>query len=572
MIQHNGVAVSPGIAIGTAYVYKKHTCIADHITVGDAETAHQMALYEAASRKVQSELQHLEGETDEQAEILQTHISFLTDEELAEEIRTEILKNSKCAQWAVESVYGQVIETLEASSDPVFKERIADITDVRNQLLMELRGESSTGLEALSRPVILVAEELLPSDTIAMDPSKILGIVTERGGVTAHMAVIAKSMAIPAVAGIPRIADAVAPGTELVLDGQTGIVYSEPDPAILDEYEKKIQKYSRKRQIEKEYLAKPACTSDGVRIETKVNLGSTDERELAAAAYSDGVGLFRSEFLYMNTDHLPTEEEQFTAYKAALEALAPRPVTLRTMDIGADKQLPYLSLPHEENPALGMRALRLCFEKREVFRTQLRAACRAAVYGNLQVMFPMVSSVTDVIRARQVLAEVARELSDEGLPFRADFPVGVMVEVPSLALMAHQIAGQVDFASIGTNDLIQYLLAADRDNPEMAAYYQSFHPAVFRAIHMIIGGFSAQGKPVSVCGELGSDPQSVPILLGLGLRTLSVSPARLGEIKYRIAGMGMAQMEQMAQAVLAMSSQEEVTAYLEQNLSPSDTD
>lgn len=241
MIQHNGVAVSPGIAIGTAYVYKKHTCIADHITVGDAETAHQMTLYEAASRKVQSELQHLEGETDEQAEILQTHISFLTDEELAEEIRTEILKNSKCAQWAVESVYGQVIETLEASSDPVFKERIADITDVRNQLLMELRGESSTGLEALSRPVILVAEELLPSDTIAMDPSKILGIVTERGGVTAHMAVIAKSMAIPAVAGIPRIADAVAPGTELVLDGQTGIVYSEPDPAILDEYEKKFK-------------------------------------------------------------------------------------------------------------------------------------------------------------------------------------------------------------------------------------------------------------------------------------------------------------------------------------------
>lgn len=563
MIQHSGVAVSPGIARGKAYVYKKHTSTAEHITIGAADVAAQIALYEQASQKAREELQAMEGGTQEQEEILRTHISFLMDEDMIEEIRTEITQNHKCAQWAVETVYGQVIDMLDASPDPVFKERIADFADVRDQLLKELRGERSTGLEALSEPVILVAKELLPSDTISMDPAKILGIVTERGGVTAHMAVIARSLAIPAVAGISGVDEAITSGTELIVDGQTGTVYSQPDPAILEEYRKKAQAFDRQRQIEKEYLPKPACTADGVRIETKVNLGSADEWELAAAACSDGVGLFRSEFLYMNNDHLPTEEEQFTAYKAALEALAPRPVTLRTMDIGADKQLPYLPLPHEENPALGMRALRLCFAKPDVFRTQLRAACRAAVYGNLQVMFPMVSSVTDVIRAKQLLAEVAKELADEGIPFRADFPVGVMVEVPSLALMASQIAKQAAFASIGTNDLVQYLLAADRDNPDMAAYYQSFHPAVFQAIRMIIEGFSAQGKPVSVCGELGSDPRSVPILLGLGLRTLSISPARLGEIKYRIAGMTMAQMEQMAQDILAMGSQEEVVAYLE---------
>ena len=572
MIQHIGVPVSPGFAIGKAYIYRKRACAVEHVTIDGADAAHQMELYEAASRKAREALQSMEGGTQEQEEILQTHISFLMDEEMVEEIRTEITQNHKCAQWAVESVYGQVIDMLDASPDPVFKERIADFTDVRDQLLKELRGEDGTGLEDISEPVILVAKELLPSDTIAMDPATILGIVTERGGVTAHMAVIARSLGIPAVAGIPGIDGAVASGTELVVDGQTGIVYSQPEQEVLDKYQEKVHKYHLQRQIEKEYLTKPACTSDGVRIETKVNLGSADERELAAAACSDGVGLFRSEFLYMNSDHLPTEEEQFAAYKAALEALAPRPVTLRTMDIGADKQLPYLPLSHEENPALGMRALRLCFAKPDVFRTQLRAACRAAVYGNLQVMFPMVSSVTDVIRARKILAEVAKELADEGIPFRADFPVGVMVEVPSLALMAHQIAVQVDFASIGTNDLVQYLLAADRDNPDMAAYYQSYHPAVFRAIRMIIEGFSAQGKPVSVCGELGSDPRSVPILLGLGLRTLSVSPARLGEIKYRIAGMTMEQMEQMAQAVLAMDSQEEVAAYLEKHLHQADAD
>lgn len=570
MIQHSGVAVSSGVAIGKAYVYQKRTCAAEHSTIDPAEAAAQAALYEAASQKACEELQAMEGGSQEQMEILQTHISFLLDEELKEEIRTEIVQNHKCAQWAVETVYGQTMELLAATDDPVFRERVADITDVRDQLIKILQNAHDSGLEGISEPVILVAKELLPSDTIAMNPDKILGIVTERGGVTAHMAVIARSLAIPAVAGIAHADAAIASGEMLVVDGQKGLVCSRPEPAVLEEYEKIAKKYSQQRQIEQNYLSKPACTSDGVQIETKVNLGSADERELAAAAWGDGVGLFRSEFLYMNSDHLPTEEEQFTAYKTALEALAPRPVTLRTMDIGADKQLPYLPLPHEENPALGTRALRLCFARPEVFRTQLRAACRAAVYGNLQIMFPMVSGVSDVIRAKKILAEVQQELAHEGVPFRLDFPVGVMVEVPSLALLAHQIAGQVDFASIGTNDLVQYLLAADRDNPDMAAYYQSFHPAVFRAIQMIIEGFSAQGKPVSVCGELGSDPRSVPVLLGLGLRTLSVSPARLGEIKYRIAGMSMVQMEQIARDVLAMGSQEEVAAYLEEHLKPAE--
>lgn len=570
MIQHSGVAVSPGIAIGKAYVYKKHTCTAEHNTIAPADAAAQTALYEAALQKACEELQAMEGATTEQTEIIQTHISFLMDEELNEEIRIEIAQNHKCAQWAVETVYGQTLELLEAADDPVFKERIADIIDVRDQLIKNLQNTHDAGLEGISEPVILVARELLPSDTIAMDPAKILGIVTERGGVTAHMAVIARSLAIPAVAGIAHADDAIASGEAMVVDGQKGLVYSRPEPAILEEYEKRARKYHQQRRIEQEYLPKPACTSDGIQIQTKVNLGSADGRELAAAACADGVGLFRSEFLYMNSDHLPTEAEQFTAYKTALEALAPRPVTLRTMDIGADKQLPYWSLPHEENPALGTRALRLCFAKPEVFRTQLRAACRAAVYGNLQIMFPMVAGVSDVIRAKKILAEVKQELSDEGIPFRSDFPVGVMVEVPSLALMARQIAEQVDFASIGTNDLVQYLLAADRDNSDMASYYQSFHPAVFRAIQMIIEGFSAHGKPVSVCGELGSDPRSVPILLGLGLRMLSVSPARLGEIKYRVAGMKMAQMEQIARDVLAMGSQEEVVSYLEKHLYPAD--
>ena len=313
MIQHSGVAVSPGIARGKAYVYKKHTSTAEHITIGAADVAAQIALYEQASQKAREELQALEGGTQEQEEILRTHISFLMDEDMIEEIRTEITQNHKCAQWAVETVYGQVIDMLDASPDPVFKERIADFADVRDQLLKELRGERSTGLEALSEPVILVAKELLPSDTISMDPAKILGIVTERGGVTAHMAVIARSLAIPAVAGISGVDEAITSGTELIVDGQTGAVYSQPDSAILEEYRKKAQAFDRQRQIEKEYLPKPACTADGVRIETKVNLGSADERELAAAACSDGVGLFRSEFLYMNNDHLPTEEEQFTA-------------------------------------------------------------------------------------------------------------------------------------------------------------------------------------------------------------------------------------------------------------------
>ena len=570
MTQYSGVGVSPGVAIGKAYVYEKRACGAEHVSIGPAEVAAQTALYEQAVERAREGLQALQGGTEEQTAILQTHLSFLADEELTEEVQMAIAQEHKCAQWAVETVYGQVIEMLEAASDPVFQERVADITDVRDRLLKELRGDSGAGLERIEEPVVLVARELLPSDTINMDAGKILGIVTERGGVTAHMAVIARSLAIPAVAGIPDAADVISSGMELVVDGQAGAVYSQPDPQTLAAYREKAERARQLRETERAYLERPTCTADGVRIETKVNLGSADERELAAAACSDGVGLFRSEFLYMNADHLPTEEEQFAAYKAALEALAPRPVTLRTMDIGADKQLPYLTLPHEENPALGMRALRLCFAKPDVFRTQLRAACRAAAYGNLQVMFPMVSSVSDVVRAKELLAEVAEELAAEGVPFRADFPVGVMVEVPALALIAPEIAGQTAFASIGTNDLVQYLVAADRDNSAMSAYYQSFHPAVFRTIQLIVKAFSDQGKPVSVCGEMGGDPRSVPVLLGLGVRTLSISPARLGEIKRQLAGLRMKDMERMAREVLAMSSQEEVLAYLEKQLGSAD--
>ena len=403
----------------------------------------------------------------------------------------------------------------------------------------------------------MAAKELLPSDTATMDRANVLGIVTETGGATSHSAIIAKSWGIPAVLGVAGLMRAVRHGETAVVDAGAGTLETQPSPERLAAAQAARGQWQRQIREEAAWLDKEPFTKDGVRIDLGLNIGSAAGEELEAAQYAGFAGLLRTEFLYMDADHFPTEDEQAGQYEKVLRAFGQRPVVLRTLDIGGDKTLRYFQLPREDNPFLGSRALRLCFENPEMFLTQLRAALRAAVHGNLWLMFPMVGSLEDVRRAKGFVEQARRQLAGRG-ERAGEVKLGAMIEVPSAALMAPELAREVDFASIGTNDLCQYLTAADRMNPAVAPYYQSWHPALFRLSGMVARAFEQAGRPLCVCGELGGDALAAPALVGLGLRKLSMSASSLARVKKALAGMTLGEMCSLAARVTACADEEQV--------------
>ena len=399
-----------------------------------------------------------------------------------------------------------------------------------------------------------------------MDVSHVLGIAAAVGGYTSHSAIISRSYGIPAILGIPDLLHNVRDGDVVILDACEGKLLTGLDNRQLDLYTKKREQFAAEASDLLQYLKNDARTKNGVRIDIGLNIGSSREDELAGADYSDYVGLFRTEFLYMNSSSCPDEECQFRAYRKVLEAYGDRPVTLRTLDIGGDKTLPYMELPREDNPFLGCRALRLSFEREEVFRTQLRAALRASVYGNLWIMLPMVASLDDVRRAKKLIDSVKKELSAQALPYSDTVKVGVMIEIPSAALIADLLAKEVDFASIGTNDLCQYLTATDRLNPTVSEYYQSCHPAMFRLAAYVIDAFNKARKPISVCGEMGGDCLFAPVLVGLGLRKLSMSGSAVAGIKKVLSRLTTIEMKEMADWVLCCPTAGEISRYLSERI------
>lgn len=571
-MEFHGTAVSTGIAIGHAFLYRIYEDTVEDRRVPPEETSREEAVLHQALAAAEAELDTLIGtiqeDGQERKDILTAHLMILRDPELLSEIQGRISRERCCASWAIRQVYDRFIGLFDGLDDPRMKERASDMADVRSRLLRCAQGLPDRSLTQLPESCVVFAEELLPSDTVMLDPKRVRGIVTERGGgATSHTAIIARSLGIPAVLGVTGAMDRVPENAAVILDAVKGRVLVEPGEDAVRRYMAARDSQLRREQTAQGFLEAAAVTKDGVPVKVELNVGTMAGGVPDSARYTAGIGLLRSEFLYMESSQLPSEEEQFRAYRAALEAVDGKPVVLRTLDIGGDKRLPYLELPPEDNPFLGVRALRLCFAHPDLFHTQLRAALRASAYGDLRLMFPMVSSLEDFQRAKAHVEQVREELQNEGIPFRRDMQLGVMIEVPAAALTAELFAREADFASIGTNDLVQYLTAADRMNGETAVYYQNFHPAVLRVIGGVTAAFDRAGKPVCVCGELGGMPEGVLALLGLGLRRLSVSPAHIAAVKQVIAGVSVAEARELMDSLLALEHADEIKARLTRYLS-----
>ncbi len=567
MTEYAGTVGSPGLAIGKVYIYKPFVPSGVKNSILDSETNENLSLFERSIVTAKSELEQLQkkyaGLNSEKCEILRTHQVILEDEEVYEGIKHAIIDEHKCAPWAVQDTYDKYIKILMDIDDTLIRERVSDMQDVHNRIQRCMQNIPETTLRDFDEPYIVVTDDLLPSDAVSLDPAFVLGIVTERGGTTSHTAIIAKSHGIPAILGIKNACSVFHSGQEIVVDAVKGSVLAELTDEEKMPYTEKLASYNKNRLEAQSFLFKDARTKDNIKIEVKVNIGSSAPKELASAGFSDGVGLFRSEFLYMESDSLPDEEVQFKAYKAVLEAFGSKPVILRTLDIGGDKKLPYMDLPHEDNPFLGKRALRLCLERKDLFRTQLRAALRASNYGNLWIMFPMVSAIEEIKEALAIAKEVSVELDRDGITYSPDVKYGIMIEIPSVALISDHVAELVDFASVGTNDLCQYLTATDRMNPELKRYYQPYHPAMFRLLKYVVRSFSERGKSVSICGEAGGDPSFVIPLIGFGMRSFSMSASGVAGMKHMLSGLDMKTAGKAAEEVLQMSDAQEIKQYLQ---------
>ncbi len=567
---YSGNPVSAGIAAGPVFLYTPFKPQLEEVLIPAEAVEENIKKYEDLREKARLELEaiheKLEKEDPEKAKIFAAHKDILFDDAMDEEIRDAITYDYYSPEWAIQTTYEKFIRILSKAKDEIIRERVADLRDVRSRLIRIWFNVPEKNLSALEKPVVVVAHDLFPSDTATLDRSKVLAIVTEIGGPTSHSAIIARSYEIPAVLGLSDAMTLLADDSTVIVDACEGKVFTEADEALLAEYAKKREEYLVKAADLKKFRNVEPITKDGVRIKVEQNIGSADAMELEGATCTDGVGLFRTEFIYMGREQLPTEDEQIEIYKKVLNAFGDRPMILRTMDIGGDKVLDCMELPKEENPFLGLRALRLSFAHPEIFKTQLRAAFRASVVGNLWIMFPMVGSMDDFRRAKAVVEEVKKELDAEGLPYSKDVKIGVMIEVPTLAIIADLIAKEADFCSIGTNDLTQYSTAVDRMNSNVSGYYQTFHPAMFRLIGHVVRSFNAEGKSSGVCGEMGGNPLTAAVLMGLGMRTLSMGIASVPSIKKLITSVTMPELEELAATVVNLNTAAEVEAYLKEKL------
>ncbi|MDR0487349.1 MAG: phosphoenolpyruvate--protein phosphotransferase [Treponema sp.] len=561
-----GNCAAPGIAVGRLFVYEKKSVEPGEGFVRPGEEQVHLDRYLKVRKQAADRLEEfrlaVEKNDPEKAKIFEAHRAIVDDIVINEEIPAKITSEHCAGDWAIYQVYDTVLSMLRQVQDPLLAERVADFEDVRGLLLNLWHGKKDEGLSALNEPVIIAAREILPSDTAAMDRTKVLAILTEKGGVTSHAAIIAKSYGIPAVLGIAGLLETVKQGQTAAIDAGEGTVIIEPDEETAKGYVKKSGAFLRDKAAAETFLKREGRTADGVKIEVGLNIANASDEEMEAVQWADSVGLFRTEFLYMGRSTLPTEDEQFSVYRKVLERFGKRPVILRTLDIGGDKTLSSIEQKREENPFLGNRALRFCFTHPEISKTQIRAALRASAYGNLWIMLPMVGSLDDIRRAKEFIASTAEEMKRQGVK-NEDIKTGIMIEIPSIALVADRAAKEVDFASIGSNDLCQYLCAADRMNSAVEPYYQSYHPAMFKLIKETVSAFNGAGKPISLCGELAADPLVSPVLIGLGMRKLSVgASSSAAAVKRSVASFTVKQAEDIAADVLVFSTAAEVKEYL----------
>lgn len=537
-----GKGVCGAVTMGKLYFYKKDNDTISRKTITDPEAEQQR--FDRARQQAAQELDALHEKAlrevgEIHAQIFEIHRMMLEDEDYCSSVSHIIHTQRVNAEYAVLRTSDSFSQMFSTMTDEYMQARAADVVDISNRLIRCLNGGNEESL--LTRePVILVAEDLTPSETVQLDKEKILAFLTLRGSENSHTAILARTMAIPAVVGLGQL-DPAMEGKTAIVDGFTGTVCIDPDAEAIAAYTRKKQQEEEKHRLWQSLRGKSNTTRDGRSIRLYANIGGLDDISAALQNDAGGIGLFRSEFLYLQNDHMPTEEEQFRAYREAAEKLAGKPVIIRTMDIGADKQIDYFHLPREENPALGYRAIRICLSEPELFRTQLRALYRAGVYGDLSIMFPMITSPEE-IRHIQKQAELARqELRQQEIPFREHMETGIMIETPAAAVISDILAPMVDFFSIGTNDLTQYALAIDRQNPSLEAFYQPHHEAVLRLIHQVIRNAHKAGIWAGICGELGADPALTERFLRMGVDELSVSPAQILPIREKIRSMDLRQ-------------------------------
>lgn len=560
-----GNPVSRGIALGKVYIYKafKADVHESYFEAGNEDEQFQKFKDSVliAEKELNQIVESMSEESPEKAKIFTAHAEILLDEEVEESVREMIYDSRAMPDYAVHEVFSDFADLLEKAKDPLIAARAADLRDVRNRVLRILKGEKEQNLSNLRENCIVVAHDLLPSDTATMDRKRVMGIITEVGGATSHTAILARGYKIPALLGVSDATEILKNGDNVILDALQGRILVDPEKSTVNEYQDILVAYVKEERETSEYLDKIPLVASGERYSVGLNIGGTEPEE--GFKYVDFVGLFRTEFLYMGSDYMPTEQEQFDAYKKVLANAMGNPVTLRTLDIGGDKTLRYMAMPKEDNPFLGNRALRLCLDHLDMFKTQLKAALRASAFGPLQIMFPMVGTIDDIRAAKKVVEEVKQELRNVGIAFDEKINIGIMIEIPSIAMISDMAAMEVDFASVGTNDLTQYLHAVDRMNPAITRYYQSMSPSMFRMLGRIFSEFNKAGKPISVCGEMAGEPLGALAMFGLGLRKFSMGASSIGRVKRTLSLFTREETEEIAKTVQNLHTQAEVIAFLE---------
>ena len=571
MIQLKGIAAASGISIGVAYKVGKEEFIVPKQEISDADIPLQIQLFEEALIKTRREIIELQKRIgaemgQDEAQIFDAHLLVLEDRMLIEEVISRLKKDKLNVAFIFQEVLKKYVSVFAKIEDEYLKERIADINDVGKRILRNLLGKERKGLGDLKDKVIVVAHDLSPSDTAAMHKKNVAGFITDIGGKTSHTAIMAKSLEIPAVVGVEEATLKINQGDMLIINGTLGVIIVNPDEATLDSY--RTEELKLKGVTEKFLLAKdlPALTIDGNKVEINANIEFPDEVPAVKLHGGEGIGLYRTEFFYMNRKDLPTEDDHYHAYKYVAEEMNPYPVIIRTLDLGGDKFLSQFNLPHEMQPFLGWRAIRFCLARPDIFKLQLRAILRASVHGNLKLMYPMISGIEELRQANKILDEAKEELKSEKLPFDEDIQVGAMIEVPSAAMTADILAREADFFSIGSNDLIQYSLAVDRANEKVAYLYEPAHPAVLRLVKNIIDCAHNADINVGMCGEMAGEPSLALILLGLGLDEFSMPPQVIPELKFLIRSITLKQAQEIANEALKLTTGTEVEAFAQAKL------
>ena len=567
-----GIAASDGIAIAKVYTLTEPDLTVTKVTVEDSEKeVSRLDDALAASIKDVELIKEtaLKNLGEEEAQVFDAHLMVLSDPELIGQVKDSITSNKVNAESALKEVTDMFISIFAGMEDnPYMQERAADIRDVSKRILAHLLGVKIPSPATIKDEVIIVAADLTPSDTAQLNRQYVKAFVTDIGGRTSHSAIMARSLEIPAIVGTKEVTSTAKDGDIIIVDGLSGDVFINPSEEVVAEYRAKAEAFAAQQAEWEKLKDSKTYTKDGHQVELAANIGTPKDLEGVVNNGAEGVGLYRTEFLYMDSHEMPTEEDQFEAYKAVLEGMNGKPVVVRTMDIGGDKELPYLPLPHEMNPFLGYRAIRISLNEPEMFRTQLRALLRASVYGKLRIMFPMIATLNDFRGAKALLEEEKAKLIAEGVAVSDDIQVGIMIEIPAAAVLAHQFAKEVDFFSIGTNDLIQYTMAADRMNERVSYLYQPYNPSILTLIKHVIDSAHKEGKWAGMCGEMAGDQTAVPLLVGLGLDEFSMSASSVLKTRSLISKLTLSDMQALAaKAINECATVEEVEALVAEAVS-----